>query len=61
MQTLTLKVEDNYLDTIFSFLQSLPQGSVKIETKKEKEKKALKKEILSALDDIKYGRVYERV
>lgn len=61
MQTVTLNIQDEYIDTILTFLKSLPNGSVMVETKKEKEKKILKKELLNAFEDIKSGRVYERI
>ncbi len=61
MQTVTLNIQDEYIDTILTFLKSLPSGSVMVETKKEKEKKILKKELLDAFEDIKSGRVYGRI
>ncbi len=60
MQTLTIKVNDNYADKLFSLLELFPKNALKIETMEEKKAKELAKHakaIKEGLDDVKHGRV----
>ena len=57
MKTLTLQISDDYFDKIVSFLEILPKKAVKIEQQDEEKKlKEIEHELLSSVDDIKYGR-----
>ena len=60
MKTLTLKISDDYFDKIVSFLEILPKKAIIIEQiieqkSEEKKLKEIEKDILCAVDDIKYG------
>ena len=58
MKTVTLTISDDYFERIISFLKMLPKKAIQFEEEIEqkKEKKKIEKHILSAVDDIKYGR-----
>lgn len=62
MQTITIKVNDNYASKLFSFLELFPKSALKIETHNDKRIKELEKHrkaIQTSLDDIKSGKVHD--
>jgi hypothetical protein len=62
MQTLTLKIEDNYYQKVVDFLELLPKKAVKIETPKHHDKYAKEREIangvLQGIKDVKAGKTF---
>ena len=60
MQTLTLKIEDNYYKKVVDFLELLPKKAVKIETPKNYDKYPQEREIadgvLQGIKDVKAGK-----
>lgn len=62
MQTLTIKVDDDYAQKLFSLLELFPKKALKIETLEDKKAKELEKHrkaIQESLNDIKHGRVHD--
>ena len=64
MQTVTLKVSDDFMPKLNTLLDILPKNKVKIQkdtdskiSKKELQKAKLKKELQEAFDDVKNGKV----
>jgi len=57
MQTVTLKISDNYIDNFMAFLQMLPKKAVRVEkTSMPTELANLQNSIKDAMDDVKAGR-----
>ena len=57
MQTVTLKIRDDYIDNFMAFLQTLPKKAVKIEkTSLPSELQTIQNGIEEAMSDVKAGR-----
>ena len=55
MQTITLKIRDDYVEKIINFLKLLPENVAKVEISSDKEE--INNELISRIEDIENKRV----